>query len=262
MSVRCPPISSLHLVRFPEPPIGVGLGTWLQLAQLYLSCPPVPCPSAGPQSPSWLASLLVQLQCCCFFSSGSSLSPFPVLNLILQEAKQSCLGNLIPGTRQCGTVRGQCNEKRSFGDSDAGVNICTKKYYSKQNTLYSPLYFGDQDAGMRWCGRMACWHRNPSTMELQRSPTSPSGILSLAWYICCPKNTRADKDTEWFCVFGEIFKALINFQVLPWDMWSEWWGDMTWPTKRQRQRVMRRHDLTKIYYDNDQWQWPWHLEQS
>ena len=21
-----------------------------------------------------------------------------------------------------------------------------------------------------------------------------------------------------------------------WDIWSEWWGDMTWPTKRQRQR--------------------------
>ena len=25
----------------------------------------------------------------------------------------------------------------------------------------------------------------------------------------------------------------------PWDMLSEWWGDMTWQTKRQRQR--QRH---------------------
>ena len=40
----------------------------------------------------------------------------------------------------------------------------------------------------------------------------------------------------------------------PWDMSSERWGDMTWPTKWQWQwqwqRVMRWHDLTKINYDN------------
>ena len=26
-----------------------------------------------------------------------------------------------------------------------------------------------------------------------------------------------------------------------WDIWSEWWGDMTWPTKRQRQRQRQIH---------------------
>ena len=40
-----------------------------------------------------------------------------------------------------------------------------------------------------------------------------------------------------------IFKEWLETCDL-WDIWSEWWGDMTWPTKRQRQRVMRRHDLT------------------
>ena len=25
-----------------------------------------------------------------------------------------------------------------------------------------------------------------------------------------------------------------------WDIWSEWWGDMTWPTKRQWQRQIQR----------------------
>ena len=33
----------------------------------------------------------------------------------------------------------------------------------------------------------------------------------------------------------------------PWDMWWEWWGEMTWPTKRQWQR---------------QWQWQRHLENT
>ena len=32
-----------------------------------------------------------------------------------------------------------------------------------------------------------------------------------------------------------------------WDIWSEWWGDMTWQTKRQWQR---------------QWQWQWQLENT
>ena len=37
-----------------------------------------------------------------------------------------------------------------------------------------------------------------------------------------------------------------------WGIWSKWWGDMTWPTKRgwRWQWVIRRRDLTKINCDN------------
>ena len=33
-----------------------------------------------------------------------------------------------------------------------------------------------------------------------------------------------------------------------WDNWSEWWENMTWPTKRQRQRQIQR-----------QWQRQWQI---
>ena len=36
-----------------------------------------------------------------------------------------------------------------------------------------------------------------------------------------------------------------------WDIWSEWWENMTWPTKRQQQR---RRQI--------QWQWQIHFENA
>ena len=38
-----------------------------------------------------------------------------------------------------------------------------------------------------------------------------------------------------------------------WDIWSEWWGDMTWPKKRQWQRQRQRQG---------QWQRQIHLENT
>ena len=38
-----------------------------------------------------------------------------------------------------------------------------------------------------------------------------------------------------------------------WDIWSEWWGDMTWPTKRQWKRQIQR---------KRQWQRQIHLENT
>ena len=40
-----------------------------------------------------------------------------------------------------------------------------------------------------------------------------------------------------------------------WDIWSEWWGDMTWQTNRQIQRQIQRQRQW-------QWQWQWHLENT
>ena len=37
------------------------------------------------------------------------------------------------------------------------------------------------------------------------------------------------------------------------DIWSEWWGDMSWPTKRQRQRhIQQRHHLRIWDFENRQ----------
>ena len=40
-----------------------------------------------------------------------------------------------------------------------------------------------------------------------------------------------------------------------WDLWSEWWGYMTWPKKRQWQRQIQRQRQR-------QWQWQRHLEKT
>ena len=35
-----------------------------------------------------------------------------------------------------------------------------------------------------------------------------------------------------------------------WDIWSEWWGNMTWPTKRQQQRQRQRQWRFQIHLEN------------
>ena len=51
--------------------------------------------------------------------------------------------------------------------------------------------------------------------------------------------------------FREHLQRAISETFDLWDISSEWWENMTWPTKRQRQRQIQR-----------QWQWQIHLEPS
>ena len=56
-----------------------------------------------------------------------------------------------------------------------------------------------------------------------------------------------------------------------WDIWSEWWGDITWPTKRQWQRQIQKNTnaMTNIFREHiqratcDLWdiwsEWLWYM---
>ena len=59
--------------------------------------------------------------------------------------------------------------------------------------------------------------------------------------------------------FGEDPERATQETCDHWDIWSEWWGDMTWPTKkqlqRQRQWQRQRHcDLWDTDYISDNWE--------
>ena len=38
--------------------------------------------------------------------------------------------------------------------------------------------------------------------------------------------------------------------ITVWDIWSEFWGDLTWPTKRQWQRQVQRHGQWQKHLEN------------
>ena len=62
------------------------------------------------------------------------------------------------------------------------------------------------------------------------------------------KNTTAKTNTKTMTnTFREHLQRAIFATFDLWDNWSEWWENMTWPTKRQRQRQIQR-------------QWQIHLE--
>ena len=76
-----------------------------------------------------------------------------------------------------------------------------------------------------------------SSLELQISFLAVQTVFETALYLPLSLSTR----TFYFLTF----RVTLEHCDL-WDIWSEWWGDMTWPTKRQlqRQRQIQR-----------QWQW-------
>ena len=53
-------------------------------------------------------------------------------------------------------------------------------------------------------------------------------------------NTNTNTMTE-TNIFRELHQRAILETCDLWDIWSEWWGDMTWPTKRQWQRQRQRY---------------------
>ena len=66
------------------------------------------------------------------------------------------------------------------------------------------------------------------------------------------KNTTTNTKTKTITMANTFRKHLSRaiFETCDlWDIWSEWWENMTWPTKRQRQRQIQR-------------QWQIHLENT
>ena len=52
-------------------------------------------------------------------------------------------------------------------------------------------------------------------------------------------NTKTKTMTKTNTFREHLQRAILETCDL-WDIWSEWWGDMTWPTKRQWQRQIQR----------------------
>ena len=74
------------------------------------------------------------------------------------------------------------------------------------------------------------------------------------------KTTKTNTQTKTMTMtktntFREPLQRAIIETCELWDIWSEWWGDMTWPTKRQLQRQRQRHcDLWDTDYISDNWE--------
>ena len=65
-------------------------------------------------------------------------------------------------------------------------------------------------------------------------------------------NTNTKTMTKTNAFRKQLQRAILETCDL-WDIWSKWWGDMTWPTKRQLQRQIQRQR---------QWQRKIHLENT
>ena len=65
---------------------------------------------------------------------------------------------------------------------------------------------------------------------------------------------RSLMDISWIEDRGQ---RLVTF----WDIWSEWWGDMTWPKNRQWQRQIQIQ-RQRLWQRQRQWQRQMHLEST
>ena len=71
---------------------------------------------------------------------------------------------------------------------------------------------------------------------------TPLNCLCPSIFSCPADSSIGDFVTHWLTEWP--FKTHTNRVTLEtcdlWDIWSEWWGNMTWPKKRQWQRQIQR----------------------
>ena len=54
-----------------------------------------------------------------------------------------------------------------------------------------------------------------------------------------------------FTMYGDHLQRLILETCDLWDIWSKWWGEMTWPTKKQWQWQIQRQRQWQIHLENN-----------
>ena len=88
-------------------------------------------------------------------------------------------------------------------------------------------------------------------LETQKKRTCVNkGQISSNWLDEAPsKVSLTDSLTDWE-TFWKHNNRVTQETCEVWDIWSEWWGDKTWPTKRQWQRQRQRQSQRQIHLES------------